>query len=515
MFWTEENCLQSVRLTRANSSVRNSKSERLESKLMNSLESTPLNSQSVTMRLTYPNQNGMFARIADTIGKHGGDLGQVDLLGSAAKLLTRGVNVRARSQDHVDEIVTAVRDLDKVEVVEVSDPVFRMHQGGKITVHSKIPLASRETLSMAYTPGVARVSAAIAQDRRQVWALTIKGNSVAVVSDGTAVLGLGDIGPEAALPVMEGKAMLFKEFGAIDAYPICLRTKEPNEIVETVSNLSVGFAGVNLEDISAPRCFEVEQKLQQRLEIPVFHDDQHGTAIVVLAGILNVLRLGGQRLDELKIVISGAGAAGMAIAKILLKSGARDLIVCDRQGILNLKRSAKLHPSKRWLARHTNPRHLCGRLGDALRGANVFIGVSAPGLLTAKSVKRMAPKPIVFALANPVPEIMPEEAAPHAWIVATGRSDYANQINNVLAFPGVFRGALDVRAAQITEQMKFAAAQAIAGCVSTRELAPDYIIPSVFNRAVAQRVALAVQEAARKNSPSIRLAKSVKAQPRG
>jgi malate dehydrogenase (oxaloacetate-decarboxylating) len=336
-------------------------------------------------------------------------------------------------------------------------------------------------------------------DRNQAWSLTAKSNAVAVVSDGTAVLGLGDIGPEAAMPVMEGKAMLFKEFGGIDAYPICLRTKEPAAIIETVSNLSVGFGGINLEDISAPRCFEVEEELQRRLDIPVFHDDQHGTAIVVLAGLLNALRLTRQKLARIKIVLSGAGAAGVAITKILLKCGAKDIVVCDRQGVIHKRRKAELNKMKLWLAEHTNPRQVRGSLENALKGANVFIGVSAPQLLGAKAIQKMAPRPVVFALANPVPEIMPEEAAPHAFIMATGRSDYPNQINNVLAFPGVFRGALDVRANQINEAMKLAAAHAIAGCISDEELAPDFIVPSVFNRSVVQQVARAVTDAATKS----------------
>ncbi len=415
-----------------------------ELEIMRPMECAPAVGQSFTMQLTYPNQIGIFARIVETIGKHGGDLGKIDTLGPHAKLMTRGISVRARDEEHAEQIVAAVRNLDKVRVVDVSDPVFQMHQGGKIAVQSKLPIATRENLSMAYTPGVARISSAIAADHRKVWTLTSKSNSVAVVSDGSAVLGLGDIGPEAAMPVMEGKAMLFKEFGGIDAYPLCLRTKEPDEIVETVRNLSVGFGGINLEDISAPRCFEVDEKLQRMLDIPVFHDDQHGTAIVVLAGLLNALRLARQKLAKGRIVISGAGAAGMAIAKMLLKSGAKDLLVCDREGILYPGRAGDLNDAKLWLALHTNPRNLRGSLEDALKGANVFIGVSAAGLLDGKAIRRMAPKPIVFALANPVPEIMPEQAAPYALVVATGRSDLPNQINNVLAFPGIFRGALDV-----------------------------------------------------------------------
>ena len=448
------------------------------------------------MRLTYPNQIGMFARIAQTIGQCGGDLGAVDIVSPDAKSMTRDVSVRARNREHVGEIVAAVRKIRNVKVANVSDRVFLLHLGGKISIRNKVPLTTRDALSMAYTPGVARVCEAIAEDRSKAWQLTIKGNSVAVVSDGSAVLGLGDIGPEAAMPVMEGKAMLFKEFADIDAYPICLRTKEVKEVIETVASLSVGFGGINLEDISAPRCFEIEETLQKRLDIPVFHDDQHGTAVVVLAALLNALRLTRQKIFQLRIVILGAGAAGTAITKMLLRAGARDIVICDRHGILNERKRTDLNESKTWLATHTNPRQIHGTVQDALKKANVFIGVSGPGLLTAKSLQRMAPKPIVFALANPIPEIMPEEAAKKAWIVATGRSDYPNQINNVLAFPGIFRGALNVRARRINEEMKLAAAYAIAGCISRRELHPEYIVPSVFNREVVKCVAAAVEKAA-------------------
>jgi malate dehydrogenase (oxaloacetate-decarboxylating) len=465
---------------------------------MNPTQIAPSVSHSFTMQLQYPNQIGMFARIAQTIGERGGDLGTVESPAPEAKLMTRGISVRARDEQHVEEIVAAIRNLEKVRVVQVADRVFRLHTGGKISIQNKSPIASRDTLSLAYTPGVARVSSAIAEDRRKVWQLTVKGNSVAVVSDGSAVLGLGDIGPEAAMPVMEGKAMLFKEFANIDAYPICLRTKDTEAVVETVSNLSVGFGGINLEDISAPRCFEIERRLQRRLDIPVFHDDQHGTAIVVLAALLNALRLTGQKPSQLRIVICGAGAAGVAITKMLLSSGAQNLVICDRLGIIHEGRATELNESKLWLARHTNPRRLRGSLADGLKDAHVFIGVSGPGLVDAKMLRRMAPRAIVFALANPIPEIMPEEAQ-RAFIVATGRSDYPNQINNVLAFPGVFRGALNVRARRITEEMKLAAAHAIARCIAPRELSPDYIVPSVFNRQVVTQVAEAVEKMARKN----------------
>ena len=463
---------------------------------MKTSQTTPSVSYSFTMRLSYPNQIGMFARIAQTIGKRGGDLGAVDIVSSDSQGMTRDITVRSRDAAHQEELEAAVRRLAGVKVINVSDRVFLLHLGGKIAIQNKVPLVTRDALSMAYTPGVARVCEAIAAQPRKAWQLTIKGNSVAVGSDGTAVLGLGDIGPEAAMPVMEGKAMLFKEFAGIDAYPICLNTKDPQEIVAAVKHFSVGFGGINLEDISAPRCFQIERELQAQLDIPVFHDDQHGTAVVVLAALLNALRLTRQKLERLRIVISGAGAAGMAVTQILLRGGARDIVVCDREGALHEGRLANLNESKAWLVQHTNPRKLRGRMQDALREANVFIGVSGPGVLEAKHLKRMAPKPIVFALANPTPEIMPEEAARVAFIVATGRSDYPNQINNVLAFPGIFRGALDVRARQITESMKLVAAQAIAACIAPRELSAEYIVPSVFNRQVVQRVAAAVQRAA-------------------
>ncbi len=457
---------------------------------------TPSVSHSFTIRLAYPNRVGMFARVVSTIGRHGGDLGAVDIVTPDAKVMTRDITVRARDAQHQEELVASIRSLPQIKIVNVSDRVFLLHLGGKLGIRNKVAVTTRDTLSMAYTPGVARVCEAIAADARKAWQLTIKCNSVAVVSDGTAVLGLGDIGPEAAMPVMEGKAMLFKEFGGIDAYPICLRTKDPDEIVATVKHLSVGFGGINLEDISAPRCFEVERRLQEELDIPVFHDDQHGTAVVVLAALLNALKLTRQRLDQARIVVSGAGAAGMAVTRMLLRAGAVDIIVCDREGVLHEGRLPGLNDSKAWLVHHTNPRKVSGKCADALRGAHVFIGVSGPGTVEARHLKRMAGKPIIFALANPTPEIMPEEVGRIAFIMATGRSDYPNQINNVLAFPGIFRGALDVRARQITESMKQAAARAIAGCIAPRELSAEYIIPSVFNREVAQRVAEGVKRAA-------------------
>jgi malate dehydrogenase (oxaloacetate-decarboxylating) len=371
-----------------------------------------------------------------------------------------------------------------------------MHLGGKIEVSSRIPLKTRDDLSMAYTPGVARVSAAIAEDPSKAWTLTIKGNTVAVVSDGTAVLGLGDIGPEAALPVMEGKALLFKEFGGVDAFPICLATKDADEIVRVVEVIAPVFGGINLEDISAPRCFEIERRLRERLDIPVFHDDQHGTAIVVLAALVNALRVVGKRPEDVSVVMTGVGAAGVAVARMVMSAGVRDVVGCDRHGAV-CRGDERLTPAKAAFAEWTNPRGFRGSADEALAGADVFIGLSGPDAVSPAAVATMAPGAVVFAMANPVPEVLPEEIEDSVAVIATGRSDYPNQINNVLAFPGVFRGALDVRATAITTEMELAAAHAIAAVVKPEELGPDYVIPSVFNRDVAPAVAAVVAEAAR------------------
>jgi malate dehydrogenase (oxaloacetate-decarboxylating) len=370
------------------------------------------------------------------------------------------------------------------------------HRGGKIEIASKKPLKTRADLSTYYTPGVAEVSLAIRDEPQRAFALTMKGNTVAVVTDGTAVLGLGDIGPAAALPVMEGKAMLFKEFGGVDAVPICLATTDPDEIVNCVKYISPAFGGINLEDISAPRCFEIEERLQRELDIPVFHDDQHGTAVVVMAALLNALKVTGKKLEVAKIVISGVGAGGTSTAKLLTLAGASNIVGCDRAGALFRGRTEHMNAMKEWFVQSTNPENRRGSLTDVLVGADVFIGLSGPRLLSAEAIAKMAPDSIVFALANPEPEVMPEEAARHARIVATGRSDYANQINNVLCFPGMFRGALDCRAKAINDEMNLAAAHAIADVVSKRELHEDYIIPSVFDRRVAKNVAKAVIRAA-------------------
>ena len=456
----------------------------------------PSVSYQFTMRLGIHNKFGMLAKVLQTIAEQKGDPGAVDVVRADRDVKVRDLTVNARDDAHGKAIVNAVRKLKGITVVNVSDRVFLLHLGGKIRIQNKVPLTTRDALSMAYTPGVARVCLAIAEDKRKASTLTIKHNSVAVVSDGSAVLGLGNIGPEAAMPVMEGKAMLFKEFGDIDAYPICLNTQDVDEIVSAVKWISTGFGGINLEDISAPRCFEVERRLKRELDIPVFHDDQHGTAVVVLAATLNALKIVKKKLKEIRVVVLGAGAAGVAVTKILLAAGARDIVCLDRKGIICRKRLPELDSSKAWLAEHTNPRNRSGDIVDAACGAHLFIGVSGPGLFPVRALKKMAKDRIVFALANPIPEIMPEEAERHARIIATGRSDYPNQINNVLAFPGIFRGALDARASDINEPMKLAAASAIAGCISKDELGEEYIVPSIFNKQVTRRVAHAVEAAA-------------------
>ncbi len=455
----------------------------------------PSASFSATLRVHLDDRPGAFADLARAIGDAGGSLGAIDLVRVEEGKKVRDITVDAASADHIEQIVAAVHALAGVEVEHVSDRTFLLHLGGKIEIASKAPLKTRDDLSMAYTPGVARVCTAIAEDPVKVWNLTIKSNTVAVVSDGTAVLGLGDIGPEAAMPVMEGKAMLFKEFGGVDAWPICLATKDPDEIVAAVTAIAPGFGGINLEDISAPRCFEIESRLKETLDIPVFHDDQHGTAIVVIAAFLNALRLVGKRPEGVRVVITGAGAAGVATTDMLLATGVRDIIACDRQGALHRGRE-NMSPSKAAFAERTNPEGFSGSADEALAGADVFIGLSGPGAITRDGVASMAADAIVFAMANPTPEITPEEIEGLAQVVATGRSDYPNQINNVLAFPGVFRGALDVRASAINEEMKLAAAEAIAAVVKPDELSPEYVIPSVFNRDVAPLVAAAVAAAA-------------------
>jgi malate dehydrogenase (oxaloacetate-decarboxylating) len=455
----------------------------------------PSASYSFTMRLHLPQHGDAFARVADAIAASGALLGAIDLVRVERDTVVRDVTVACGDSGHSEAVVRAVRDLDGVQVDSVSDRTFLMHKGGKIEVNAKLPLKTRDDLSMAYTPGVGRVCMAIHEDPPKGWALTIRGNTVAVVSDGTAVLGLGDIGPVAAMPVMEGKALLFKEFAGVDAFPLCIDTKDVDEIVAFVKAAAPTFGGINLEDISAPRCFEIERRLREELDIPVFHDDQHGTAIVVLAALLNALRVVGKRPEDVTVVVVGAGAAGVACADILLAQGVGDVIVVGRKGALHAGRD-DLDDDRRELAQRTNRRDVRGTPDEVLVGADVVLGLSGPGAFTAAGVRSMAPDRIVFAMANPVPEVQPEECRGDVAIMATGRSDYPNQINNVLAFPGVFKGALEVRAKTINEEMKLAAAHAIARVIPDDELHADYIIPSVFNRRVAESVAEEVANAA-------------------
>src|SRR5688500_10699234 len=456
----------------------------------------PSASYSLTVRLEITNRPGMLGRVASAIGDAGGDIGSVDLVESSRDRIQRDITIKARDSDHGALIVNRLRHLAGTRVVNVSDRTFLMHLGGKIEIHNKVPIRTRDDLSMAYTPGVARVCLAIRDDKQRAFSLTMKQNTVAVVTDGSAVLGLGDIGPEAAMPVMEGKAMLFKEFAGVDAFPICLATKDVDKIVETVKLIAPGFGGINLEDISAPRCFEVEERLRKELDIPVFHDDQHGTAVVVLAALLNALRIVKKDIKKLRVVVTGVGAAGTATIKILQSSDVKVIISVNEHGTIYRGRPKGLDFMKKWVAASTNPRMVKGRLADALERADVFIGLSVPGILTVKDIKRMARDPIVFAMANPVPEIQPEEAERHVRVMATGRSDYPNQINNVLCFPGFFRGLLDSRARTVNDEMKLAAAKALAAAVARSELSAEYIIPSVFNKAVAPAVAEGVARAA-------------------
>ncbi|MBF2047916.1 MAG: malic enzyme-like NAD(P)-binding protein [Leptolyngbya sp. IPPAS B-1204] len=453
---------------------------------------TPNPSFSLTIRILIPNQAGMLATVTQAIASAGGSIGQIDLIEQTRKALTRDITVDASSTEHAETIVAAVKALDDIKVLNVYDRTFNLHRGGKISVHSKIPLKSQDQLAMAYTPGVGRICTAIANDPGQVHNLTIKSNTVAIVTDGSAVLGLGNLGAAGALPVMEGKAMLFKEFAGIDAFPICLATQDTDAIVETVKNIAPVFGGVNLEDISAPRCFEIEARLQRELDIPIFHDDQHGTAIVSLAALFNSLKLVQKSIDQIRIVINGAGAAGVAIARLLQKAGVESIVLCDSRGILSKSRS-DLNDQKREFAVAQS-----GSLADAMVGADVFMGVSAPGVVTPEMVKSMAVDPIVFAMSNPIPEIQPELVSEDVAVMATGRSDYPNQINNVLAFPGIFRGALDCRAKTMTTTMFLEAAEAIASLIKVSDLDREHIIPSVFDERVAPTVAAAVQHAARK-----------------
>jgi malate dehydrogenase (oxaloacetate-decarboxylating) len=461
---------------------------------------TPSAQFSLRLRVEMPRGPGSIGRVATAIGDTGGTIGSIEVIEAGQADAIRDIIVDCTGPDHGAAIVGALELIEGVRLISVTDRTLELHKGGKLHTALSAPLKTRDDLSMAYTPGVARVCQAINEDVSKAFDYTIKANTVAVVSDGSAVLGLGDIGPEAAMPVMEGKAALFKAFGGVDAFPICLDTKDADEIVEIVKAIAPGFGGINLEDISSPRCFDIERRLIDELDIPVFHDDQHGTAIVVLAALINACRLTGRNIEDLAVSMVGAGAAGVAVVKILMGAGITNVVACDRYGAIHAGRddyeSGSMNAPKRWLAENTNQDRRSGTPTEALEGTDLFVGLSGPGIISAADLGRMNPDPFVFAMANPNPEVKPEEAAKYAKVMATGRSDYPNQINNVLAFPGIFRGALDVRARAITEEMKLAAAKGIAATVADEELAADYIIPSVFNRDVAREVAKAVAEEA-------------------
>jgi malate dehydrogenase (oxaloacetate-decarboxylating) len=456
---------------------------------------TPTAAFSITLDCRLDNVPGTLGRLCSAIGQAGGNIGALDGFDVRGPELRRCLVVHCRDEAHQQKVVEAVRALSGVTLVDWWDRTFRMHEAGKVHVLSTAPVNDRDDLSMAYTPGVARVCTAIEHDPALSHRYTIRKNTVAIVSNGTAVLGLGDIGPEAAMPVMEGKALLFKEFGGVDGFPICVNARTADEVVDLVQRIAPTFGGINLEDIKAPECFEIEERLKATLDIPVFHDDQHGTAVVTLAALWNSLKITGKKMEDLSVVIAGMGAAGVAIGKILINAGVGEIVGCDRTGAIYSGRG-DLNPAKEWFAEHTNPSRKMGTISDVLRGADVFVGVSGPDLITAADVRTMAAQPIVFAMANPNPEIRPEQTDGLAAVMATGRSDYPNQINNVLAFPGIFRGALDAQATDITEGMKLAAAVAIAESVTDDELRPDFVVPSVFDRSVVSRVAPAVAAAA-------------------
>src|SRR5947208_1538181 len=456
----------------------------------------PTASHSLTIRLEIQNQPGMLGKVTSAIGKAGGDIGAIDLVEVRKKTIIRDLTFKASDERHGQQVVERLKAIEGIKVVHVSDRTFIMHLGGKIEIKGKIPVKTRDDLSMAYTPGVARVCMAIHHDPEKAYTLTVKANTVAVVSDGTAVLGLGDIGPNGAQPVMEGKCVLFKEMAGVDAFPLCLATKDVDEIVMIVKAVAPVFGGINLEDISAPRCFDIEQRLQRDLEIPVFHDDQHGTAVVVLAALVNALKVVKKRLGDARIVFTGAGASGIATARLLMRAGAKHIVACDRAGALYRGRTENMNSMKEWFAKHTNEKRLRGTAADALKGADVFVGLSGPGVVALKDIKAMGRDPIVFAMANPIPEILPEEAGPYVRLMATGRSDYPNQINNSCCFPGFFRGMLDVRARRVNDEMKLAAAHALAAIVSKGELSEEYITPSMFDSRVVPAVAEAVADAA-------------------
>jgi malate dehydrogenase (oxaloacetate-decarboxylating) len=452
---------------------------------------------SLKVRIKIQNKPGMLAKILKAVADANGDMDDISIVEIKSGNITRDLTINGSDHNHEKEILSKLKTIEGIQIISANDVVFAMHQGGKMEIKSLIPLSDQRDLSRAYTPGVARACLAINKKPELVHDLTIKKNMVAVVSDGTAVLGLGDIGPDAGLPVMEGKAILFKQFGNVDAFPICLNTKDPEEIIKTVKNIAVCFGGINLEDISAPRCFEIEERLINELDIPVFHDDQHGTAVVSLAALINATKLTNRTMESLKVVVNGAGAAGVACTKLMMETGVKNIILCDTAGAIFRGRTKNMNPSKEAMAQVTNPNNEKGTLGDVIKNADLFVGVSGPHCLKAEEVRTMAKNPLIFAMSNPVPEIQPEEIKDIPGVViATGRSDYPNQINNVLCFPGLFRGALDAHALKINTAMKLAAANALANLVKPEELSAEYIIPSAFNPEVALAVAKAVAEEA-------------------
>ncbi|NTU42453.1 MAG: NAD-dependent malic enzyme [Nitrospirales bacterium] len=459
---------------------------------------TTTNTYTIIITVQADRDYPVLREVASAVYDKGGEITSIETKSNGSGPVIKEITIQSRDELHEQEIVEAVRGLAGIKLLSSTDKTFLLHQGGKIGMHSRVAVRNQADLSFIYTPGVARVCEAIHRDKKRVYDLTSKGNTVAIITDGSAVLGLGNIGPEAAIPVMEGKALLFKEFAGIDAIPISLATQDPEEIISIVKALSPSFGGINLEDISAPRCFDIEERLKKELDIPVFHDDQHGTAVVILAALINAVKVVGKSLEGLSVVISGSGAAGTATCRMLLRMGVKDIILCDRAGAIHKGRKDDMNPAKEWLAEHTNPEGKKGSISDIIKGADLFIGVSAPRLLKAEDIRNMAKDPIVFAMANPVPEIAPDEALPYTRIFATGRSDYPNQINNMLCFPGIFRGLLDSRASEVNDEIKLAAAEAIASTLDEEELREDNIIPSIFNKRVTEEVARRVAEAARR-----------------
>jgi malate dehydrogenase (oxaloacetate-decarboxylating) len=468
---------------------------------------TPSAQYAITVRMDYPHAPGQIARISSLIADKGASIGHIDMIEVIHDRTTRDFTFECFNEEHAQEILEALQQLQDVHLQNVTDDTFKMHEGGKLEIRSKVPLKTRADMSMAYTPGVGRVCMAIHHDYRKSFSLTIRKNCIAVISDGSAVLGLGNIGAAAAMPVMEGKAILFKEFGDVDAFPLCINTQDPEQIVDFCKWVAPTFGGINLEDISSPRCFYIEERLKKEIDIPVFHDDQHGTAIVVVAGLINALKITGLKAENMKVVVTGAGASGIAVTKFMIHFGVKNVIMCDRTGAIHKGRDFSDNAAKQWAAEYTNPHQEKGSVHDVIKGADMFLGLSGPNVLTEDDLKKMHPKPIIFAMSNPVPEIMPEVAAPYASVMATGRSDYPNQVNNVLAFPGIFRGTLDAHASDINEEMKIAAAYAIAGAIDEEEINPDNVIPSVFNKKVLKNVEKAVIKAAHDTGVSRRFPK--------